>query len=358
MSLAESLGMFKVLKIALVLLLSITTSAFAQSTYPTYGDIYLNDYGNLVDASDATYIRNALQNLRAETGVEFTVLTIQSLSDYGHDGAIEPFATGLFNTWGIGDKVTNDGILMLVSRNDRKIRIELGAAYGNSENRPMKYIIDTIITPEFKNDAYSDGIRKGVEAVIYNLNGVDFDQQNTGFLTKVKDFLSRIVAQFSFWLLGLLVPIFGVLRSFWKRWRRNRPRICPNDGLTMSRLSEDQDDEHLEQGQITEELLQSVDYDVWVCGSCDHITVEAYSGLLSRYGACRACKHRTLEGDTEILDPATTNSTGSKRIDYQCHHCHEAYSETKTIPRKSTSSSSGSSFGGGSSSGGGASGSW
>ncbi|MEM5477545.1 TPM domain-containing protein [Pacificibacter sp. AS14] len=353
--------MFRVLRIAFVLLLpvlmSVSAPAFAQSTYPAYEDIYLNDYASLVDADDATYIRNALQDLRTETGVEFTVLTISSLSDYGHDGAIEPFATGLFNTWGIGDKVTNDGILMLVSLYDRKIRIELGAAYGNSENRPMKYIIDTIITPEFKNESYSKGIRKGVDAVIYNLNGVDFDQQNTGVLTKVKDFLARAVEQFSFWLLGLLVPIFGGLRSYWKRGRRNRPRICPNDGLTMSRLSEDQDDEHLEKGQITEELLQSVDYDVWVCGSCDHITVEAYPGVLSRYGACRACKHRTLEGDTEILSHATTNSTGSKRINYQCHHCHEAYCETKTIPIKSKSSS-GSSFGGGSSSGGGASGSW
>jgi len=81
----------------------------------------------------------------------------------------------------------------------------------------------------------------------------------------------------------------------------------------------------------------------------------------SRYGACRACGFRTVEGTTTVLDQATTSSEGRKRIDYHCHNCGDNYSVEHAIPRRSDRSSSGSrrsSFGGGRSSGGGASGRW
>ena len=129
----------------------------------------------------------------------------------------------------------------------------------------------------------------------------------------------------------------------------------------MVLLDDFAEDLHLTESQNLEEQLKSVDYDVWRCESCGHVTVETYRSWFSGYGACPQCSFRTVEGEETITRRATRTRSGFKRIDYTCHNCGHTYSETRTIPKisdNSSSSSSSSSFGGGSSSGGGASGSW
>ncbi|MDQ2089402.1 hypothetical protein [Marimonas arenosa] len=129
----------------------------------------------------------------------------------------------------------------------------------------------------------------------------------------------------------------------------------------MLRAGEEADDEHLDGGQRLEEFLQSVDYDVWYCPDCGHMTIKGYRGWFSGYSTCPQCDYRTLETTSTVLKAATKSSSGRKRVDYDCRNCSYTDSEIRTIPKISDSSSSGSSrssFGGGSSSGGGASGSW
>ncbi|WP_039019571.1 TPM domain-containing protein [Halocynthiibacter namhaensis] len=352
--------MYRAFSVFLCFLFVFVTQARAETEYPPYSNLYVNDYAAIIDRRDEIYIQDALEALRTETGIEFTVLTIRNTSLYDHHGPIEPFATGLFNHWGIGNAAKNDGVLMLISRNDRKMRIEVGSGYGRTKDRPMKRIIDNIIIPDFKRDAYSSGIRRGVDAVVYDLAGYYPGDKDSGFVTRSINRVDRFIDRFSGWFVAALAAIFGGAALVYKRWRRRSPRKCPRDGSRMSRLDEDQDNEHLYDGQKTEEHLKSVDYDVWTCRQCDHVTIEAYRSWYTRYGACRLCNYQTLQGDTTILNHATTSSTGLKRIDYHCHNCRSEYSATVTIARISNSSSrgGGSSFGGGSSSGGGASGSW
>jgi len=75
-----------------------------------------------------------LQEAGAVHGVQITLLTIASLSKY--DAApfprIEGFATALFNHWGVGDSEKNNGVLILISHSDRKMRIEIGSGYSSS----------------------------------------------------------------------------------------------------------------------------------------------------------------------------------------------------------------------------------
>jgi uncharacterized protein len=99
--------------------------ALAQD-YPDYNETFVNDFGNLLTSVQKAEIRADLKELRDKRDIEFTVVTISRMSDYGHTGPIEPFATGLFNYWGVGNAARNDGVMMLVSRNDRKMRIEVG----------------------------------------------------------------------------------------------------------------------------------------------------------------------------------------------------------------------------------------
>ena len=105
---------------------------------PGHQELYVNDYADLLDAEAEARVRGHLIELYEHTGVEMTVLTIENMGGYGHQGAIEPFATRLFNTWGIGHSVRNDGVLVLVSRFDREMRIELGKAYGRSRDDDMQ----------------------------------------------------------------------------------------------------------------------------------------------------------------------------------------------------------------------------
>ncbi|WP_371224800.1 TPM domain-containing protein [Roseovarius sp. 2305UL8-3] len=347
----------------LVLLFALLLPALPLTAqiYPDYDEVYVNDFGNLLTIGQERSIRDQLKDLRNETGIEFTVVTIGLMSDYGHVGAIEPFATGLFNYWGIGNSARNDGVMMLVSRYDREMRIEVGSGYGAAKDAPMKRIIDKTIIPYFKQDDYGVGIEKGVAAVIHDLTGA-WPGEDT-FMQKARGTTGRVIDALGFFL----VPIGGVFAGFgywfYRRRKRYRPRICPNDGTKMQLLAEHWDDQYLKPGQVREEQLESVDYDVWECPECAHRKVEAYEAWSSKYGACRECSYRALEGESTTLQHATTSSTGRRRIDYNCHNCHATYAVEKVIPKVSKSSSSsssggGSSFGGGSSSGGGASGSW
>ncbi|MEO8530799.1 MAG: TPM domain-containing protein, partial [Deltaproteobacteria bacterium] len=144
------------------------------------------------------------------------------------------------------------------------------------------------------------------------------------------------------------------------RRNRTKPRQCPKDQTRMVLLDEQWDDNHLQHGQLTEEQLGSVDYDVWQCQSCKTVTIEGYRKWFTRYGACRECGFRTVEGTEHVVRSATTSSEGLAEVDYHCMNCDTRYTVSRTISRRSESSSSSShsSFGGGSSSGGGASGRW
>lgn len=335
-------------------------STVMAADFPDYDELYVNDFAFLLSPDEEIVIREKLVELRETHGLEFTVVTIDSMFSYGHNGQIEAFATELFNHWGVGHAERNDGVMMLVAVNDRLMRIELGSGYGTAKNTPMKNIIDTVITPRFKQNNYFEGIDTGVEYVFYHLTGSWPGEADATGIEKTFNSTRRVVRHIGDWIYAVWAVLAGAAFVLIRRWQRRRPRRCPNDGSKMERIQEDLDDDYLEAGQITEERLKSKDYDVWQCMRCDHRTIEGYKSWFTRYGACRSCGYKTLESDTTILESATTSSTGRKRIDYTCRHCHDSWSVTRVIPKQSSSSSSsgGSSFGGGSSSGGGASGSW
>ena len=209
-----------------------------EKTLPGFENTYVNDYAGIIDQSTEERIFSRLANYREQTGVELTVLTINRRSDYSDHTNIESFAKELFNTWGIGDAETNDGVLILVVRDDREMRIQLGAAYGPVYDGRMQRVIDSIMLPEFRNDNYAVGIEKGVDGVIERLNAEWIDEAPTGW--SIDDVIPYVI--FSLFGLGILWSIF-----------RNKisdsvvsMRRCPNCGKrTLSR---------------TRQTLQAADY--------------------------------------------------------------------------------------------------
>jgi uncharacterized protein len=174
------------------------------------------------------------------------------------------------------------------------------------------------------------------------------------------------------------IPILFILGYIlWKKRNlRYAPRISEKSQKTMVRLDEVKDDLFLEKGQILEESIGSVDYDVWFCEESNDVKIYAYESMFTSYTKCPSCSYKTkfLESDT-VLVSSTCTSSGRGVRNFACKNCNYKNSENYTIPQRdctkssgsssgssyrssSSSSSSSSSFGGGRSGGGGAGGSW
>jgi uncharacterized protein len=159
------------------------------------------------------------------------------------------------------------------------------------------------------------------------------------------------------------IPYFIWYRIY-KKKLRDKPRVS-SSGIPMVRLNETSDDSYLDQGQLLEENLKSIDYDVWVDSGLSERKIEGYKNIFSKYNTCDSCHYETkyLKSDVTISS-ATYSGTGLKT--FSCKNCNHESQATYVIPRKTRSSSSsgsggssgGGSFGGGSSGGGGAGGSW
>lgn len=150
--------------------------------------------------------------------------------------------------------------------------------------------------------------------------------------------------------------------------RGSEHRECDEcNNRTMVLLDEQEDDLFLTDGQRMEEVLGSVNYNVYRCVIDNNHTIEPRKKWITPYKSCERCGYKTAESDSRTVQRATERRTGLKEVTEQCRSCGHFHSYTVTIPRiqsdsgsssSSFSSGGGSSFGGGSSSGGGSSGSW
>lgn len=334
----------------------------AQGSYPPQLDPFLNDYAGLVTPEDAAAIRQLYGDLKQTTGIDAVAVTIQSLAIYETgDQTIESFATNLFNTWEIGDRDRNDGVLVLVSAGDRKLRIELGSGFSRRYDAKMQAIIDDHMLPAFRAGDYSRGLYQGSQALVTQLQRagpIGSSPTSRGFAGFV-DWLGWQLTRLGNAAVAITAGVVGgfgaVVAVVWRSYRRHRPRQCPTCQVAMLRLTEATDDLHLDPGQRLEEKINSVDYDVWKCPQCSRYETHRYRNFFSRFSTCPRCRYRTLRTHRQVIVHATYSHSGRERVRKSCQHCSYLNEYTRTIPRRHRSSSS---RGGGRSSGGGASGSW
>jgi len=132
---------------------------------------FILDKADLIKPADREKIKKICDKLLTEKAVPIIVVTINSMADHGGAGMrIETFARLLFDQWQIGlaklnDQSWNRGILLLVSKNDRKARIELGADWRHDKDVLAQKIMGEQIVPKFKAGDFSGGIVAGVEAL-------------------------------------------------------------------------------------------------------------------------------------------------------------------------------------------------
>jgi uncharacterized protein len=313
------------------------------------------DVPGRLQAGTVARLNEVCADLERSTGAELAVVVIRTL-----DGVpIEEFAVKLFEAWGIGKKHADNGLLLVWAADDRRVRVEVG--YGLEGALPdgkVGAILDAYVIPRFKAGEFDAGVLGGVQALatVVRSEPLDLPSQASQTYDRGSSALKGVLA-----VLGLL-PVAGGAAFGYRRWRRVRRRRCPECSAWMTRLSEQQEDEVLDQAAQLEERLGSVDYDVWRCSSCSHRFTLRYPRLFTRFAKCPQCSHRTCGSTEETLQAATTSHGGSVRVSERCEFCTYRRTYTRATPKLSSSSSSGgsrsgggSSFGGGRSGGGGAS---
>jgi uncharacterized protein len=128
----------------------------------------VNDYANVLTPEQRDALERKLYQFDDTTTNQVVVVIVKSLD--GRD--VADAATELGRSWKVGDKKNNNGVVLLISKDDRKLNISPG--YGLEKSLPdlvCQQIIQTIIVPNFKGNDYYGGIDRGTDAIIQATKG-------------------------------------------------------------------------------------------------------------------------------------------------------------------------------------------
>lgn len=185
-----------------------------------------------------------------------TVATLRSRSGTAQEVTLEQFATALFDSWGIGDRSRNDGVLLLILVEEREVRIELGAAYGQDWNNFAEQVIDETLVPWLREDDFTTGIDLGTSDIItrivqpYIEGASPPENDSMSFSDKV------------FLALAVLAGAVGLFAGKIRQWLIAR-RACPQCGKRTLNVSS-RVLRPASLGQSGEGI------DLITCTSCDH----------------------------------------------------------------------------------------
>lgn len=188
----------------------------------------VNDYANLMAPDQKQRIEAQLAQFEQQTGNQVVVLTIPSLN--GED--IEGYANRVARAWALGQKGKDNGAMLLVAHQDRRMRVEVG--YGLEPvltDLQTNIIQNEVIIPYFKRGDFGGGIEAGVKAILSTIQGKEVEpapaQQPTGgggggggnwpglliFVFALGPFVLNAIRSGSWIVYIVLLPIFFVLGS-------------------------------------------------------------------------------------------------------------------------------------------------
>lgn len=128
----------------------------------------VNDYADMLSPATQQRLNERLAALERTDSTQIVVLTINSLEG----DSIEDFSIQVAEKWGIGQKGKDNGAILLISKKDRKMRIEVGYGLeGRLTDLVSGQIIRNVIAPEFKAGRFDQGVLEGVSAMIAAVRG-------------------------------------------------------------------------------------------------------------------------------------------------------------------------------------------
>ena len=364
-----------------------------------------------VSNPDGVLQREAVNNLNRNsadlekmTEVELCVVAIESFDEENY-GDAHSFALDLFNTWGIGKKDKNKGVLLFLARQSRDVQIITGGGVegllpdvtcGQILDNNLSYLSAgdfdnglVYISKEISNHLTTDAAKAElllgwkpkenysnafnyfiwgfVILIILALIGYKRLQGEPGdgsneLRRKSKD--TQTASGCLSWLFPFPILLFYLYYRYARKHVKQVPLKCPHCGKEMKILSEEEDTKYLNGTQLQERILKSMEYNVWQCPDCQTTKLISHKGqTIYKYEECPECKARAYETiDRLTLQNATYTSKGKRRDTKRCAVCGFVGTAMVVLPMLAHTTSSGggyrSSGGGGYRSSGGGRGSW
>jgi uncharacterized protein len=181
------------------------------------------DQGGFFSAAGKGRIEERLAQLEARGAAQMAVLTVDSL-----DGEpVEDYSIRVAETWQLGDRARDNGVLMVISRQERSLRLEVG--YGLEAEVPdarARRILDRLVTPAFRAGDFDDGVLAAIDAVDALLQGEEvaaLSEESTSPLHPLFAFFSWL----PFLLFWLVVVRIVVRRRRGSEWSSRRGWLPP-----------------------------------------------------------------------------------------------------------------------------------
>jgi uncharacterized protein len=152
---------------ALTLILSLAT--FAKEVIPPPPKQYFNDYSHVVSPAATERLNATLENFERETSSQVVIAIFQKMES---DSSIEDYTVRVAQSWKVGQKTRDNGVVLFVFIQDRQMYLQVG--YGLEGALPdaiCKRIIDDEIKPHFRNGDYDGGLTAGVSAILTAAKG-------------------------------------------------------------------------------------------------------------------------------------------------------------------------------------------
>ncbi len=190
----------------------IFAGAYAHAADPQFPQLTdrIVDNANLLSDADKAEITADLEALEAKSSDQLVVVTLKSLQGF----EIEEFGYKLGRHWGIGQKNKDNGALLIIAPNERKVRIEVGRRLEPLLTDAItKLIIENSILPRFRSRDFPGGIKTGVSGIIAVLTGdaqemtVRNQIQNEPFALLIASFIAII------WFIILASIVWNIIQA-------------------------------------------------------------------------------------------------------------------------------------------------
>jgi uncharacterized protein len=194
----------------LALLLCWAFAALADVAVPPLTGRVVDQTATL-SGSEIASLDQTLKDFEVRKGSQIAVLIVPTTQPE----TIEQYSLRVAEAWKIGRKKIDDGAILVVAKNDRKLRIEVGYGLEGALNDvTAKRIIDEVITPKFRSGDFGGGISDGVNRILRVVDGEPLPapaqrQQNSGLLSQIDPFNPFLIVA--------LVVMGGVLRGVFGR---------------------------------------------------------------------------------------------------------------------------------------------
>jgi len=196
----------------LALMLCMAFAALADVAVPPLTGRVVDQTGTL-SVGDIASLDRTLRDFEAKKGSQIAVLIVPTTQPE----TIEQYSIRVAEAWKIGRKKIDDGAILVVAKNDRKLRIEVGYGLeGALTDVTTRHIIDEVITPKFRSGDFAGGISDGADRILRVVDGEPLpapakQQQDSG------DLLGHIDPFNPFLLFGVFIA-GGILRALLGRF--------------------------------------------------------------------------------------------------------------------------------------------